>query len=254
VHVTASPEAGLAAASSRRAWRLAVGTRVLRVVTGALVAVGVAAGVGGVALDVNAATQAKAWVSVPVYVRLHQLDKLQILRATGPGTQTLVPFRLQHGLYQPGLTLYVAGIPQDTWINVGMNRPFTLRAWGSTITEQLLSRGADLITGLCLMWGALVVRRLVLSIGRGQPFQRGNPARVTQVAGLIVAATVAAGVFPYLAAHRVLGRLGLSGPASPLYAHLAIAGAPLLVALFLLVLAQAFRRGAELAQDTEGLV
>ena len=94
----------------------------------------------------------------------------------------------------------------------------------------------------------------MLSISGGQPFQRGNPARVTQLAGLIAAATIAAGVLPYLAAHRVLGRLGLSGPASPLYAHLAIAGAPLLAALFLLVFAQAFRRGAELAQDNEGLI
>lgn len=222
--------------------------------TGVLVFAGVVAGVRGVALDINAATQAPSWVSVPVYVRLHQLDKLQILQATGPGTRTLVPFRLQQGVFQPGLALYVTGIPQDTWINVGTGRSFTLRSWGSTITEQLLSRGASLITGLCLLWGALLVRRLVLSISSGQPFQRGNPARVTQLAGLIVTATIAAGVLPFLAAHLVLGRLGLSGSASPLYAHLAIAGAPLLVALLLLVFAQAFRRGTELAQDTEGLI
>jgi hypothetical protein len=108
-----------------------------------------------------------------------------------------------------------------------------------------------MITGLCLMWGALVVRKLVLSVSRGQPFQRGNPARVTLLAGLIVAATIATGVLPYLAAHLVLGRLGLTGRASPLYAHLAIAIAPLLVALFLLVFAQAFRQGAELAHDVD---
>lgn len=111
-----------------------------------------------------------------------------------------------------------------------------------------------MITGLCLMWGALVARRLVLSISQGQPFQRGNPVRVTQLAGLIVAATVAVGVLPYLASRLVLGRLGLSRPASPLYPHLAIAAAPLLLALFLLVFAQAFRQGAELTQDTEGLI
>ena len=114
----------------------------LRVVTGVLVVAGVVAAVRGVTLDVNAATNAKSWVSVPVFVRLHQLDQLQILQATGPGTSTLVPFRLQHGLYQPGLTLYVHGIPQDTWINVGTGRAFTLNSWGSTIAEQLLSRGA----------------------------------------------------------------------------------------------------------------
>jgi hypothetical protein len=252
--VTASPEAGLITASSRRRWRLAVGPRVLRAVTGALVVAGVLAAVRGVVLDVNAATLGPSWVSVPVFVRLHQLDQLQILQATGPGTRTLVPFRLQQGVFQPGLTLYVKGIPQDTWINVETGRSFTLSSWGSNMTEHLLSRGAGLITGLCLLWGALVVRRLVLSISCGQPFQRANPARLTQLAGLIVATTLAAGVLPCLAAHMVLGRLGLGGPASPLSTHLVIAGAPLLVALFLLVLAQAFRRGAELAQDTEGLI
>ena len=231
-----------------------MGPRVLRVATGVLVVAGFFAAVDGVVKDVNAATQAQSWVSVPVFVRLHQLDQLQILQATGPGTGTLVPFRLQHGLYQPGLALYVDGVDKANWVNVGTGRSFTLNSWGSTITEQLLSRGAGLITGLCLLCGALVARKLVLSISSGQPFQRGNPARVTQLAGLIVAATVAAGVLPYLAAHLVLGRLGLSGPASPLYAHLAIAAAPLLAALFLVLVAQAFRRGAELAKDTEGLI
>ena len=231
-----------------------MGPRVLRVVTGVLVVAGVVAAVRGVVLDINAATNAKANVSVPVFVRYHQLDRLQTLQATGPGTRTLVPFQLQQGPFQPGLELYMTGMRQDTWINVGTGRSFTLNSWGSTVTEQLLSRGAGMITGLCLMWGALVARRLVLSISRGQPFQRGNPARVALLAGLIVVATIGAGVLPYLAAHLVLGRLGLSGPASPLYAHLAIAAAPLLAALFLLVLAQAFRRGAELAQDTDGLI
>jgi hypothetical protein len=231
-----------------------VSPRVLRAMTGVLVAAGVVAAVGGVALDINAATNAKGPVSVSVFVRVHQLDQLQVLQATGPGTATLAPFRLQQGPFQPGLELYVKGMPQDTWINVGTGRAVTLNSWGSTIAEQLLGRGAGLITGLCLLWGALVVRRLVLSISGGQPFERGNAARVTQLAGLIVAATIAGGVLPYLAAHLVLERLGLSGPASPVYPHLVIAGAPLLVALFLLVLAQAFRRGAELAQDAEGLV
>ena len=88
--MTASPEAGLRPASSRRGW-LGVSPRVLRVVTGVLVVAGVVAAVRGVTLDVNAATNAKGPVSVPVFVRLHQLDQLQILQATGPGTSTLVP-------------------------------------------------------------------------------------------------------------------------------------------------------------------
>lgn len=71
--------------------------------------------------------------------------------------------------------------------------------------------------------------------------------------GLIALATLAAGVLPYVAARLVLGRLDLGGPGSPVTAHLAISAVPLLLALFLLAVAEAFRRGADLAEDADGL-
>ncbi len=100
----------------------------------------------------------------------------------------------------------------------------------------------------------MLLRRLLLSIGAGQPFQRGNAARIAAIAGLIVVAAIAAGVLRYVAAGLVLGRLGLGGPGSPVAAYLTISFVPLLAALFLLAFAEAFRRGTELAKDTEGLV
>ena len=67
-------------------------------------------------------------------------------------------------------------------------------------------------------------------------------------------ATLSAAGLRYVAARLVLDRLGLGGPGSPLAAHLTISPVPLLLALFLLPLAEAFRRGAQLAKDAEGLV
>lgn len=190
---------------------------------------------------------------VPVTVRIHNLDRLGILQATSPGSQTILPFRLQQGTLAPGLQLYVDGVDQNNWIQVGTG-PFILKSVGSTAVEQLVGHGGTAIVGLCMGWSALLVRRLLLSVGRGQPFQRGNAARIAVIAGLLVAATLASGMLPYLAARLVLGRVGLGRPDGPVYAHLAVSAAPLWLVLFLLALAQAFRRGTELARDTEGLV
>ena len=57
-----------------------------------------------------------------------------------------------------------------------------------------------------------------------------------------------------IGSHLVLQRLGLTGPSSPIYAEVVPSLGLLLVVPFLLVLAEAFRRGAELAKELEGLV
>ena len=53
-----------------------------------------------------------------------------------------------------------------------------------------------------------------------------------------VVATLAADTFGYVAAHLVLGRLGLAGPGSTVAAYLTISVEPLLAAVFLLVFAE----------------
>lgn len=194
----------------------------LRFLAGACTVVGLVAAVFGVAYVINGATQAQA--PVPVSVRVHHMGHLPI-RELG----------------------------QHSWVQAGAG-PVTLHAAGSTAAEWLASRGGGAITGLCIGLGALLLRRLLLSIGRGQPFQRGNAARIAGIAGLIVVATVAAGVLPYVGARLVLDRLDLGGAGSPVTADLTISVVPLLLAVFLLAFAEAFRRGTELARDAEGLV
>jgi hypothetical protein len=68
-------------------------------------------------------------------------------------------------------------------------------------------------------------------------------------------ASVAAALTPGLAGGLVLERLGLDGADSPVVAtEFSYPMSALLVALLLLAVAEAFRKGTELARDVDGLV
>jgi hypothetical protein len=250
--VTIRPDPGLLAAQNHRGRWSYASPALLRFLAGASLLVGLVAALYGVVYDINGATQAEGVVAVSVQIRT--LAGLQIQQATSSGSQRDGPLKLENWPYEsPGLTLYVGGVNDNAWVQAGTGSA-TLRSVGSTVAEQLAGRGGGAVVGLCMGLGALLLRRLLLSVERGQPFQRGNSARIAGIAGLVVVATLSAGVLPYVAARLVLDRLRLSGPGSQVYAHLSISAAPLLLALFLLAFAEAFRRGTELAKDAEGLV
>lgn len=251
--VSTGQRSGTPVVRERYSW-WAHGTLVLfRTLTAALVVVGLLVAVRGVLWDVYFALDAHH-TSVAVPVQIRDLSRMRVLQATSPKAWTILPFRVHHGTQGQGLRLYLDGVSQwETWVRPGSGR-FILLSVPSTAAEQAASYGGTAVVGLCIGWGALLVRRLLLSIGRGHPFERRNAARLASIAGLIVAATVAAGMLPYLAARMVLDRLGQGGPGGPLYAHLGISAAPLWLAVFLLALAAAFRRGTELVTETEGLV
>jgi hypothetical protein len=164
------------------------------------------------------------------------------------GAEPFEPFRLT-----------IPGIPAGTLATSptgleGHGDPLTLRSWGSTVPEQMLSRGGLVVVGLCMGVGAIWLRRVLISIAEGRPFQSGNAARIAGIGGLLALASLANDIIPVFASHLVLQRLGLSGQASPVFAAVFPSPGPLLLVPFLLVLAEAFRRGAELAKEVEGLV
>jgi hypothetical protein len=110
------------------------------------------------------------------------------------------------------------------------------------------------VVGLCVGVGAVWLRRVLTSIAEGQPFQPGNAARIAGIGGLVALATLANDIIPVLGSHLVLQRLGLTGASSPIFAEPALSLGPLLAVPFLLALAEAFRGGAELAKEVDGLV
>ena len=228
----------------------------IRNLAGIVMAVGVAASIWGVAYDINGATQAKADVVVGVHARPGAV--LQVNGTTPSGTPGTV---LVKDGADPGMpfSLTIPGIPADSSTAPGSRLEghgytLTLHSWGSTVPEQLLNRGGFAVVGLCVGLGALWLRRVLTSIAEGRPFQSGNAARIAGIGGLVVLGSLANDIIPVLGSHLVLQRLGLTGPTSPIFASVFPSPGPLLVVPFLLALAEAFRRGADLAREVDGLV
>lgn len=244
------------ALTTRQGKRAFASPGMIRTLAGAVMAVGVVAGISGVAYDLNGATQARAAVVVGVHARPGAV--LQVDGTTPIGAPGTV---LVKDLAEPSVPfgLTVPGVPADTGASPGSTLDghgdtLTLRSWGSTVPEQLLSRGGFAVVGLCMGVGAAWLRRALISIAEGRPFQSGNAARIAGIGGLVALASLANDILPVFGSNLVLQRLGLTGASSPIFAEVALSLGPLLAVPFLLVLAEAFRRGAELAKEVEGLV
>ncbi|MEW9533721.1 DUF2975 domain-containing protein [Microbispora sp. NPDC049125] len=202
------------------------GPRLIRFLAGLTVWIGVIAAFWGVAYAINGATQAKGRVTVPVTIG-----------KTSEGEP-------------PEIQLPKAHVPDAVRLSA-VDDAVALSAPGSTVAEQLLSRGDTAVTGLCLGLAAVLLRRLLLSVLEGTPFRGGNPARIAGLAGLLLFAAIVGEALPDIGAGIVLSRLDLG----PMFtAGVSIPMAPILVALLLLVLAEAFRRGGELADDVAATI
>jgi hypothetical protein len=240
---------GSGAAPAARRVRSYVSAGVVRWLASAVLFIGVIAAVGGVAYAVNGATQAGGYVDVPVKART-----VAGLTVPDDPSDPRARVALRDASGSGGaVRLDLAGKTSGSWLEADTGA-LTLRSFDSTVAEQLSSRGGVAVLGLCVGAGALLLRRLLLSIAQGEPFRAGNAARVAGIAGLIVVASLGAAVLPSVAAGLVLGRLGLAGSGTPVTTTFAFPYVPLVVALLLLALAEAFRHGTELARDVEGLV
>lgn len=206
------------------------GPRLIRFLAWAVLLIGLGLAVGSVAYWINGGTHAGAEVTVPVVLATSdQVDRTD-------------------GVRLPGFDL-----PAGSRVETG-DAELVLRAADSTLAEQLLARGDAVVLGLCLGVGGVLLRRLLLSVAEGRPFRAGNARRVATIAVLVAAGGTLAGVFPDLAGLLVLDRLGQTGPDSPFSLGVTFPLRPVLVAPVILALAEAFRRGAELADDVDGLV
>lgn len=223
----------------------------IRRLAGFVAIFGVVAAFSGVAYAVNGATHAKAYVVVDVQARagaVLQAPGTTPSKAAESVLVTVDPFG------SDGLRLDLPGVPKTSWLEAAHTDSLKLRSWDSTVSENLLSRGGFAVSGLCFGVGALLLRRLLISIADGHPFRSGNAARLACIGGLLVLASLANDILPVLGSNLVLDRLGLTGPSSPVFAQVVPTLDTLLAVPILLALAEAFRRGTELAKDVEGLV
>jgi hypothetical protein len=213
-----------------------------RTLASAVLALGLLGAVAGVAYAVNGATQAGGQVVVAAEVR--EGARFAVPGAATPGGEVTVD------PYDHAIRLDAPGKVRSSWLEVAAAN-VQVRAGESTATEQVLARGGFAVLGLCLGAGAVLLRRLLLSIADGDPFERRNAGRIALIAGLVAVAAIASQALPVLATELVARRIGWTGLVS---SHLDLPLAPLAAVPILLVLAQAFRRGTELATDSEGLV
>jgi hypothetical protein len=211
-----------------------------RRLAGALVWIGAIGAVVGVAYDVNGMTQAHATIKVPVAVA-------QVEVGAGWGNTELSV---------PGVT------PVDGWLAPSrvdglrldhVDGELTLAAWGSTRVEQALGRGDWMLVGLGMLVAAILLEPVLRSTALGRPFAAGNARRLLGVAGVVAVVGTVAPLLPAAAGALVLARTGL-GDSGHLVAAGGLSPFPLLVAAVLAVIAEAFRRGEQLARDSEGLV
>jgi hypothetical protein len=189
-----------------------ISPRLVRILAGIMMLIGVTAPIGGIAYAINGATQAQGPVKVRVVVT--EPGALQVSAAAGPVARPLHPQGVTEGDLAVSFDLTVPSAAAPSFLEVP--RELTLRAGDSTVAEQLFSRAAAAVLGLCIGLGAVLLRRVLLSVADGQPFRPGNSACLAGIAALMVVASLAAAVLPAVASARVLDRLALDAAASPI--------------------------------------
>jgi len=225
------------------------GPRLARGLAALTAALGLAYAIGAVAYTVNAATRVGSEVVVPVVI--HDPSALRYPSPDGQGPGALLG--PTPALTPPAPVLELVDPPASAFASVETDAgKAVLRAGDASMAELLLSRAAYAVSGLCAGAGVLLLRPLMLSIAEGKPFRRGNPARIAGLGGLVLVSGIGWMLLPPIATRSVLARLALEP--GVLGAQGAFDLGAVLIALFALVLAEAFRRGGELARDADGLV
>ncbi len=203
-----------------------------RALTAVLWVVGAAAAVAGPAFAVNGATQAPAFVSVNAGVAPDRVGPEGVLEL-------------------PADVVGIDALPDRVMLLAEPD--VTVRAWGSTVAEQLLARGDIALLGLVVGAGALLLVPLLRSVAAGRPFEPGSARRLALLASVVAVHGVIGPLLPAAATAMVLARTGLGEP-GVLEPGVVFPFAPFALAAGLLVAAEAFRRGEQIADDVEGLV
>lgn len=121
-----------------------------------------------------------------------------------------------------------------------------------TATQRVL----DLLPGLgwlaLIVAGCWILLKVMDDVGKGDPFQPRNVRRLRVLAALIIAGWPLMAIFQDVAASLIIRSLDLGDPGLEPSFHLQFV--PLFVGLVVALLAEAFKTGSRLRDDTDGLV
>jgi hypothetical protein len=132
--------------------------------------------------------------------------------------------------------------------------PVDLHVPDLPIGLRLLAQLGAALTFLSVSAGALALAHVLRTVRTGRPFARHNATSLVVVAVAVIVGGCAAPLVNDAAALAALGHLGLAGADSPFLTPSSFSVTPVLLAVPLLALAEAFRRGTAMADDVEGLV
>jgi hypothetical protein len=153
-----------------------------------------------------------------------------------------------------GQTLDVPGLPDGVTSSVAADA-VSLDVARLPTGLRLFTEASDVLLALAVGAGAWWLAGVLQTVSAGRPFDRRNAGRLQGVAAAVLLGGVVAPVLDDVAGFAVLDRLDLAGPDSPfVLTLLSVNLAPVLLALVVLAAAEAFRRGAALADDVDGLV
>lgn len=169
------------------------------------------------------------------------------------GGEVVVPTELAASQDDRRTTVDVGVLPAGVEVVTGGGQ-VALSAPTSTAVERLLAAGAAGAQGLAAGAAAWMLVPLLRSVAAGSPFRAGNATRVGGLAVALAAGGMVAPSLPGIAGLLVIDRLGLGDAGGPLVPSLSVGLEPMLLVAFVLVLAEAFRRGEQIGRDVEGLV
>lgn len=119
---------------------------------------------------------------------------------------------------------------------------------------RLLAAAGPAVFLLSVAAGAWLLAGIVRSVGRGRPFDRRNPGRLVGLAAAILVGGLLAPVLRDLASTAVLEATDLVDTGSPFVIAASISFLPVMLAVLVLTVAEAFRRGGALEREVEGMV
>jgi hypothetical protein len=162
-----------------------------------------------------------------------------------------VPVSLVSSAVRP---LDVPGLPAGVTVSVAGDA-VSLDVARLSTGLRLLTEASGIVSALAVAAGAWWLVGVLRTVAAGRPFDRRNAARLLGLTGAVLVGGVLAPILGDLVGFAVLDRHDLVGPDSPfVLTMLHVDVVPLLLALVVLGAAEAFRRGAALADDVDGLV
>ncbi|WP_017626352.1 DUF2975 domain-containing protein [Nocardiopsis chromatogenes] len=118
--------------------------------------------------------------------------------------------------------------------------------------QRVLAEGPTLLAGVLWLAGLVLVVRIAATLRDGDAFAPANPRRLLAVAGLVLAGAVLVPLVRALAADRLAAQVPAVDEA--VVFGFGVSLMPMVAAVMVAALAEAFRRGTELREDTEGLI